>query len=239
MATTTRSRTEKKSSPRREALNRERIVKAALELADTRGDFSMRALGEKLKADPMAMYRHFRNKEALIDATVDAALSGVVPVPPDWGSAPERLRQLCLDFRAALEAHPGVAVRVSTAEPNLGAHTIGLVDAFLGLLREFGLDASEAIRGLLVVVRFVTGVAAAEERVRSVGGTEAGWRDQMAAGYVSVATDELPNIASLAAEVSHVSFQESFEYGLDVILDGLVRRGEMARKRREEATGAV
>jgi AcrR family transcriptional regulator len=225
----------KRPSARREALSRTRIISAALDLADTKGDFSMRALGQKLKVDPMAIYRHFRDKEALIDATVDSALSGIEPPDPESGPPAERLRRMVLDFRAALAAHPGVALRVSTTQPTLGPHTLAVTDACLGLMRELGLDAAEATRAFLMVIRFVTGVAGAEERVRADCETEEAWREQMRAGYASVSPEENPNIALMANEVGRLGFQEDFEYGLDLILEGLSRRG---RKKREEAAAS-
>jgi len=109
-------RTATRNRPRR-PLSRERIVEAALALADARGDFSMRALGQRLRVDPMAIYRHFADKEALQDAMVDAALADLAPPPPGSGPPLERLRRMSIDFRAAIAAHPGVSQRVSTTRP--------------------------------------------------------------------------------------------------------------------------
>lgn len=216
-------------SSRRRALSRERIVAAALTLADKSGDFSMRGLGQKLRVDPMAIYRHFRDKEALLDAMVDAALANLAPPPRESGTPQMRLHQMCVEFRACLAAHPGVAMRVSTTRPTLGQHTVGLTEACLGLLREMGLDAREATRGFMLIIRFITGVAAADEQVRAHGSNEAEWREEMRAGYASVPPADHPNVAAMADEVGTLGFQEEFEYGLELVLEGLARRGELAR----------
>jgi AcrR family transcriptional regulator len=189
----------------------------------------MRALGQKLRVDPMAIYRHVRDKEALLDAMVDAALAGLAAPPADAGTALERLRRMCVDFRACLDAHPGVAMRVSTTRPTLGPHTVGLTEAGLALLREMGLDAREATRAFLMIIRFITGVAAADDHVRAGGASEAEWREEMRAGYASVSPAEYPNVAAMADEVTNLGFQEEFEYGLDLLLDALAQRAGPSR----------
>ncbi len=128
-------------------MTQERIVAAALESADTRGDFSMRALGEQLGVDPMAIYRHFGDKRALLDALVDAALRDLEPAGPEAGIPIERLRQLCLDFRQALCAHPGVAHRIRVTLPTLeanGPSVIDVVDAESGRLVLFASATARA-----------------------------------------------------------------------------------------------
>ena len=189
----------------------------------------MRALGQKLRVDPMAIYRHFRDKEALLDAMVDAALANLEPPAPGTGTPALRLRRMFMDFRTALAAHPGVALRVSTTRPTLGRHTVALTEACLGLIRELGLDAYEASRAFLMIIRFITGVAGAEERIRADGKDEDAWRDELRAGYASVPPEQHPNVAAMASVVERLGFQAEFEYGLDLLLEGLQRRGTAAR----------
>jgi len=224
MPASTRKASEKRSAARRAPLTRERIVRAALALADARGDFSMRALGQKLRVDPMAIYRHFRDKEALLDGMVDVALADLA-APLHEGPPLDRLRRMCVDFRAALAAHPGVALRVSTTRPTLGPHTVALTDACVGLILELGLDAREATRGFLMLIRFITGVAVADERLRTEGGDENTWREELRAGYGTIAPERHPHVAVMAEQVTSLGLQEEFEYGLDLILEGLARRG--------------
>jgi AcrR family transcriptional regulator len=185
----------------------------------------MRALGQKLGVDPMAVYRHFRDKEALLEALVEAALAVVRLPAADDGSAAERLRGLLVELRAGLAAHPGVASRVASTQPNLGPHTVALTGACFGLIRELGLDDSEATRALVMVIRYVAGVVVAEERAQAGGASEADWREQLQDAYASVSPIEFPQIATMATQLGQLSFDADFEYGLDLILEGLVRRG--------------
>ncbi len=227
MPATIRSDSRKKRT-RRQPLSRERIVEAALALADTRGDFSMRALGRRLRVDPMAIYRHFKDKEGVLDAMVDAALADLEPPAPGGGTPAERLRRMCTGFRDVLASHPGVALRVSTTRPTLGPHTLALTDACVGLIRELGLDAAAATQAFLMIIRFISGVTSAEERLRADGDDEATWREELRAGYASVQPDQLPNVFAMAAEVPGLGFQREFEYGLDLLIEGLVLRGSRA-----------
>ncbi len=215
-------------APGRVPLSRERIVAAALELADTRGDFSMRALGEQLGVDPMAIYRHFEHKDALLDALVDAALADLVPQPPEAGTPIERLRQLCLDFRHVLCGHPGVAHRIRTTLPALGPHVIALTEASLGLILEVGVEPAEAPRIFALLIRFATATVEEEEQVLADNPSEQAWRVAVQARYGSLSPGSFPNIAAMAAEVGESSYQSDFTYGLDLVLDAISKRGTLA-----------
>jgi len=215
----------KRPSRARTPLSRDRIISAALELADERGDFSMRALGAHLGVDPMAVYRHFRDKDALLDAAVDAALATLRPPAPGDGSALERLRSICIEFRSALTAHPGIATRVSTTQPTLGPHTVALTEATFGLLVELGLGRADATKSFLMLIRFITGAVSAEERARAEETSDTPWQEQMRAAYASLPPEQFPNLAAMAEEVARTDLDIEFEYGLDLVLEALARRG--------------
>lgn len=225
MATTVGPARKRSSTTGRVPLSQERIVVAALELADTRGDFSMRALGEQLGVDPMAIYRHFEDKDALLDALVDTALADLAPAPPEAGAPIERLRQLCLDFRRALSRHPGVAHRIRATLPTLGPHVIGLIEASLGLLHEVGVEAGEAPRTFMLLIRFVTATVEEEEQVLTDNGTEEAWREAVKQRYASLSPGAFPSVTALTVELDQSSLQDDFEYGLDLLLDAIGRRG--------------
>lgn len=209
-------------------MTQERIVAAALELADTRGDFSMRALGEQLGVDPMAIYRHFRDKDALLDALVDAALQDLDPPAAEAGTPIERLRRLCLEFRQALSAHPGVAHRIRVTLPTLGPHVIGLTEASLGLIQEVGVEVGEAPRVFTLLIRFVTAGVEEEEQILADHEGEQAWRSAVTGRYASLSSGAYPHVEAMAAELDGSSFQDDFEYGLDLLLDAVTRRGAVA-----------
>jgi AcrR family transcriptional regulator len=228
MAATVDTSRKHSSASGRPPLSQERIVAAALELADARGDFSMRALGEQLGVDPMAIYRHFRDKDALLDALVDTALERLAPLPPEAGTPIERLRQLCLDFRHALSAHPGVAPRIRAALPTVGPHVTALTEASLGLILELGVAAEEASRAFVLLIGFVTTSVEEEEHVLTEYGTEEAWRQAVRARYASLSPVEFPSVVVMAAELGNSDFQDDFEHGLDLMLDAISRLGPRA-----------
>ena len=73
---------------RRPALTRERVLRAAIGLADRGGikSLTMRNLGQRLGVEAMSLYNHVRNKEDLLDGMVDVVFSEI-DLPPsgaDW-----------------------------------------------------------------------------------------------------------------------------------------------------------
>ncbi|QEO08767.1 TetR/AcrR family transcriptional regulator [Protaetiibacter larvae] len=88
-------------------LNRERVVRGAIELADRIGSeaLSMRSLAKELGVVPMALYKHVTAKEELLDAMVDALIDEIdrAPAGPDWRGA---IRSTVLSARRMLQRHP-------------------------------------------------------------------------------------------------------------------------------------
>ncbi|HEY1710756.1 MAG TPA: TetR/AcrR family transcriptional regulator C-terminal domain-containing protein [Rhizomicrobium sp.] len=95
---------------RRATLSRQGILEAALALIDANGldAFNMRELGIALKASPMSVYRHFRDKAELIDAVVDGIVARFVPseIYKTWQ---DQARALSVRVRASMLEHPELA----------------------------------------------------------------------------------------------------------------------------------
>jgi len=93
--------------PRRMTLSRDRVLRAAVALADSAGieSLSMRRLAEELGVVPMALYKHVANKEELLDGMIDVVVSEIDPIVSGvgWRSA---VRQRILSARQALLRHP-------------------------------------------------------------------------------------------------------------------------------------
>lgn len=108
-------------------LSREKIITTALELLDEYGlpDMTMRRLATQLGAAPGAVYWHFKNKQALIDATARAILE------PFLSDQPGTPHQRCTDLRELMLAHRDGAELVSTAltDPNLRRDVIDHLDS--------------------------------------------------------------------------------------------------------------
>lgn len=198
-------------------LSRERIFAAALRIADERGlaRLSMRALASDMGAPPMSLYRHVADKDAIFDGMVALMLGEIDQGGPhsDWAAG---IRAWALGFRDVARRHPG-AFPLFASRP-VTSYLAGRETAEAGLatLRAAGFDASTAARALRTVVRYVIGFSLGES-----AGPGAGADDQAAA---DLRADGLPNLAHLVDDARVSDVETLFEFGLDVIVDGLAIR---------------
>ncbi|WP_250564936.1 TetR/AcrR family transcriptional regulator C-terminal domain-containing protein [Adonisia turfae] len=119
-------------------LNRERILAAAMQLADDHGidALSMRKLAQQLGVKAMSLYNHVANKDDLIDGMVDIVASEIeVPdVAVDWKTA---MRSRAISAHRVLLRHPWATMAI-VSRANVGPAMLRYVDATLGCLVEAG-----------------------------------------------------------------------------------------------------
>ena len=140
MPTKTDSKTE-----RRAPLSRERVLRAAVALADQSGieSLTMRRLGQELGVEAMSLYNHVANKDDILDGIVDLVLSDI-DVPPsgtDWKPA---MRHRAISAHEVLLAHPWAAMLIMSRY-NIGPGMTRYLDATLGRLREGGFSIEGAL----------------------------------------------------------------------------------------------
>ena len=128
---------------RRTPLSRERVLRAAIELADRGGlgSLTMRRLGQELGVEAMSLYNHVANKDDILDGIVDLVL-GDIEVPPSGTHWKTAVRQRSISAHEALLAHPWAPIMIMSRF-NIGPGMTRYLDATLGRLREdfeFGLD---------------------------------------------------------------------------------------------------
>lgn len=212
-------------SPRPERLSRERIVAEAIALADRDGldALSMRRLAAALEVDPMSLYHHVRDKEALLDAMGDALVARIAR-PEAEGEWTGRLRELILAARAVMLRHPWSA-RVLQSREQPGAATIAHVDAVLGILRGGGVSLEVAHHALHVLGSRVLGFS---ENLFDDAPSETD--PALVAAQARAWAPTLPHVAELALAATHDGVlgtcddDVEFAFALDLILDGLHRR---------------
>ena len=134
-----------RTAPRRAPLSRERVLRAAIALADDGGieSLTMRGLGQALGVEAMSLYNHVANKDDLLDGMVDLVV-GDIDVPPTgtpWRSA---MRARCISAHEILLAHPWAAMQI-TSRYNIGPGMTRYLDATLGRLREGGFSIEDAL----------------------------------------------------------------------------------------------
>ncbi|HEY8545486.1 MAG TPA: TetR/AcrR family transcriptional regulator [Acidimicrobiales bacterium] len=136
-------------APRR--LSADRIVAAALTAAEA-GPLTMRAVAREAGCDPMAIYRHFPNRAALLDAAGDLALADVeLPDDPRWD---DRIVELYARVRAAVLRRPGLAPEF-VARPPLGEHAARVSRATAAALREGGANGRQVVGALQVLQSYL------------------------------------------------------------------------------------
>jgi len=123
------------------------IAAAALTVAES-GPLTMRAVAQALGCDPMALYRHFPNRAALVDALTDLALADVeVPTEGRWD---DRIVELHARVRTAVLRRPGLAAEY-VARPPLGEHAGRVTKALALALREVGASKRQIVGALEVL----------------------------------------------------------------------------------------
>jgi AcrR family transcriptional regulator len=211
-----------------EQLSRERIVAAALELADreVRGEITMRALATRLGVrSPMALYRYVGSKDGLVDLMVDQ-IYGQISVLRGGGWRPA-LRELGRTGWDAVQRHPWFA-RLAFSRPPLGPNALAVYDGGLAELESLGLDAATRMGFIDTVLGHVLGSGLAlleEQTMRArVGLTTDEELEDAAGPYLEriAAAGEFPHFSSWATDPDRRAVApQSFDTVLEWLLDGL------------------
>lgn len=204
----------------RTGLTRDQVAQAALQLADTEGleALSMRALADRLGIGTMTLYGHFRSKDELLDAVVDAAVGDSEP-PAGDGHWKERLRQVVMHARTSLLRHPSL-VELRVRRPVLRPEALRFSERSLQILRDAGFEVREATAAFRLLFTYTFGFAA----LSPAEATEDD-RRAAAAALAALPPDEYPALTEAREEASRaMGGEDVFAYGLDRILDGLEAR---------------
>jgi AcrR family transcriptional regulator len=208
-------------------LSRERVLLAAVSLADANGidSLSMRRLGQELGVEAMSLYNHVANKEALLDGMVDVVFSEI-PLPSGTDSWKAAMRQRAIAVRAALSRHRW-AIGLMESRTTPGPATLRHHDAVIGCLRGAGFAIDLVAHAFSVLDSYIYGFALQERSLPFHTPEESSRLAQ--AMLAQFPTDEYPHLTELT--IQHVlqpgyAYADEYEYGLDLILDGLERAFE-------------
>ena len=203
---------------KRRPLSRRRVLEAAVRFADREGldALSMRKLGAELGVEAMSLYNHVPNKDALLDGMVEVLL-GELEVPSENAAWEERIREAYRGFRRLARRHPNVFPLLVLRPPDT-MDGVWLVEEFLKTMRGAGFDAPTALYAFRTLSAYATGYAMAE--IRGFAMEPDGGRD----GAAALPAGEFPHIVELGERLGGVDRDAEFEFGLDLILNGLRRR---------------
>jgi AcrR family transcriptional regulator len=181
----------------------------------------MRTLAEMLEVAPMALYRHVASKDDLIDAMVDVVFSeiGVPSGGGDWQTA---MRQRTIAVRDGLSRHRW-AIGLMESRRTPGPANLRHHDAVIGRLRAAGFSVEMAAHAYSLLDSYVYGFALTKMNLPFEPADVGDVAESMLQPFP---VNAYPNLAEFITE--HVmkpgyDYGDEFEYGLDVILDGLER----------------
>jgi AcrR family transcriptional regulator len=222
---------EEPTAAQRVPLTRERVLRAAIRLADEKGleALTMRKLGQALGVEAMTLYYHVGNKDSLLNAIVDL-VEREIELPAggtEWKAA---VRKTAMSYHDVLQRHPwaaGLALRSTGSRPARWRY----MNAVLGALREAGFPADLTDHAYHALDSHIAGFTL--------------WVSQL-----DIDTEQLPDLATSFLEeigdehpylVEHVHQhlkpraptpdaepEDEFAFGLDLILDGLERLRDSA-----------
>jgi AcrR family transcriptional regulator len=206
----------------RTPLSRDRVLRAAVSLADTSGvdALSMRKLGEAVGVEAMSLYNHVANKSDLLDGMIDVVF-GEIELPSgedDWKTA---MRQRAISVRRVMSRHRW-AIGLMQSRTSPGPATLRHHDAVIGCLRTAGFPIALAAHAFSALDSYIYGFALQE---RSLPFDTPDETAELAQAILTrFPVDEYPHLAELTTE--HVlrpdyDYANEFEFGLGLILDGL------------------
>lgn len=216
------AQTPKKTATReRKPLTRDSVIAAAIELADETGiaPLTIRKLATRLGVKPMAIYHHIENKDQILDAMVDSVFAEI-ELPDRNVPWQEGMRARAQSARTVFARHAWAAAMMDS-RTHPGPATLAHHDAVLGCLRS-GLSLQMAAHAYALIDAFVFGFALQEAALPFQ--TEAEAAEVASVILATFPRDAYPHLAELT--IDHVlqpgyAFGAEFDFGLDIILDGL------------------
>ena len=209
-----------RNAPPRVPLSRERVLDAALALADEGGveAVSMRRLGQVLGVEAMSLYKHVADKEAILDGIADLVMDEVeVPSPDlDWRTS---VRRSAISAHAALRRHPWAGL-VLESRLNPGPARLRYLEAVVGVLRGAGFDTATVARAFMALDSHTYGFTMQELAMPFDAASAPGVAEEMT---TRVFRDVYPNLAAMAELAMSGAQLLDFAFGLDLLLDGLER----------------
>ncbi len=222
----------KLEAARRVPLSKDRVLRAAVALADGSGieSLSMRNLAEELGVVPMALYKHVANKEQLLDGMIDVVVGEIDPPVhgTDWKST---VRQRILSARQALLRHPW-ASQVVESKKNPTPMVLEYMDSMIGIFRAGGFSVNLTHHVMHTIGSRVLGFT--QELFNDSRTVDPEMQEVM----VREMGPKFPNVLAIAMAASHegesvvgpgCDDQLEFEFALDLLLDGFERLRKQER----------
>jgi AcrR family transcriptional regulator len=228
----------RRDRPAKAPLSREAIVRAAVGLVRTEGleRLTMRRLAASLDTGAGSLYVYFRNVEHLYAALLDELLGDVDQSADDPGEPwNDRLAAVLWSYTGVLLGNPSIA-RMSIFTRPTGPNTLRLIDTFLALLIEGGVQPGAAAWGVDLLLQYATATAA-EHGTRDQQPGTADAESDMTAALAGVDAGAYPRLHQLRGVFTAGEPTERFRWGIDVLIAGIGDRRNAAVPRAYQPGG--
>ena len=245
MAPRTRKTETRRPERRTEALTRERIVAAAVELLDASGEggLTFRALTERLATGPGAVYHHVANKNELVEAATDAVIAGTLDGGTDASreaagpTAPtnprDAIRAVALGLFDAIEAHPWLAPQLALqfSRSPWGPVAPRILESIGRHVRDLGVPEESWFTAASALVHYVLGAAgqnaANVQSARDLppGSTRGEFLDTAARAWQDLDPGAYPFTRAVAARMREHDDRAEFLAGVALVLAGITAAG--------------
>lgn len=206
---------------RRPRLDRETIIDAALRLA-TEPDpnaVSFRRLGDELGADPTAVYRHFRDKDELIEAALDRLIGAAADAAGSQAGWRQRLTVAASTYVEAVTSHPAIGTEAGHRTTG-GPGELAMLELLLATLIEAGLPPSRAVQHYQLLSSYVSAMAGTQAAYlihdrRVADAADRAWVRTMPI----IDAQRFPVAAALQTDVAQLRDRDVLHTGLELLLD--------------------
>ena len=209
----------------RPRLSRERVLRGAVAVADAGGidGLTIRSLAQSLGVKPMSVYYYVANKDEILDGIVDLVFNEI-ELPEVGGNWRAEMRRRAHSARRVLRAHPW-AIGLMESRTSPGPATLRHHDVVIATLRAAGFSRQLTAHAYALLDSYTYGFALQEagrpfEQSGAVGDVAEPIMEQFSTG-------EYPHLVEMATDYylqPGYNFGDEFEWGLDLILEGLARR---------------
>lgn len=229
---------------REQELGIERIVAAAIAIADTEGiaALSMRRLATDIGVATMALYRHVRSREELVVQMADAVFAAHPPARAG-GKWRAQLDALARQQWSAYREHPWLAGILSITRPQLMPHGMAHTEAVLQALAGLELAPQAQLHAAIALIAYVRGMAlsleAEVEAERDSGLDDQAWAAEHDPVFEAViAAGPFPTLATISSQPGvSLDLESLFTFGLERLLDGYAALGSARSTRRRDKAG--
>ncbi len=205
-------------------LTRDRVLGAAVLLADEDGieSLTMRGLGLRLGVEAMSLYNHVANKDDILDGMVDLVVSEI-DLPSDTVDWKEAMRRRAISAQSVFSRHPWASALIDSRMSS-GPARLRYFDWMFGTLRRAGFTLEMAARAFSVLDSYIYGFG--RQQLNMSAGRDIKPEEMAEAFLHALPADEYPYLREMVVEYAMNSGHDEeadFEFGLNLILDGLER----------------